>query len=100
MNTHQRRKELRRQSRNMEREGGSQHRIVRHWADLAEIPPSKTHRLEINVEGCNGWIRPICDDEALGDYLSTHTFYGSKHRYSTALLRKRGFNVTCVNWDA
>lgn len=79
---------------------GSLHRLVRHWRDLAEVPESETHRLEINVEHCNGWIHDKRDPEAFGYYLSTHTFYGSKHEYSTALLRKCGFNVTCANWDA
>lgn len=76
------------------------HRTVRGWADLAEVPESETHRLEIDVKNCNGWIREKGNEDALGYYLSTHTFYGSKYRYSTALLRKCGFNVTVANWDA
>ena len=78
---------------------GSLHPVVRHWADLAALPESETHRLEIEVENCNGWIKDKRDPEAMGHYLSTHTFYGSNHEYSTQLLRKCGWNVTCANWD-
>lgn len=75
------------------------HRMVRHWSDLAELPESETHRLVIDVENSNGMILDKRDPEAFGHYLSTHTFYGSKHKYSTRLLRRCGFNVTCANWD-
>lgn len=74
-------------------------RMVRHWADLAALPESETHRLEIEVENCNGWIKDKRAPESLGHYLSTHTFYGLNHEYSTRLLRKCGWNVTCANWD-
>ena len=74
-------------------------RLVRHWADLAQIPPSKTHRLEIDVDACNGWIKSKTDPDDFGHYLSTHTFYGLNHKHSTLILRKCGFNVTCANWD-
>lgn len=86
-------------SRKLESEGGLPHQTVRHWGDLGKLPPSNTHYLEIHVEACHGRIRPKADDEALGDYLSTHTFYGSNHQHSTKLMRKRGFNVTMENWD-
>lgn len=97
MNAHQRRKSLRRLGRNCG--SGSQRRLVRSWADLAQVPESKTHRLEIDVESCNGWIKEKGNEDALGHYLSTHTFYGSKHEHSTRLLRQCGFNVTVENWD-
>lgn len=77
----------------------SRQQLVRHWADLAALPESETHRLEIEVENCNGWIKDKRDPDAFGHYLSTHTFYGSNHAYSTKLLRKCGWNVTCANWD-
>ena len=96
MNAHQRRKVERQWNR---AHGGSQHRFVRHWADLAEVPESETHRLEIDVEGCNGWIHRKDGKEYMGKYLSTHTFYGSSYRYSTKLLRRCGFAVTLANWD-
>lgn len=87
------------QTPSAERTAGSLQQVVRHWADLAALPESETHRLEINVENCNGWIKDKRDPEAMGHYLSTHTFYGSKHEYSTRLLRQCGWNVTCANWD-
>lgn len=93
MNAHQRRK-LQRQSF-----GSQQPRFIEDWKELAQVPDSETHRLEIDVEGCNGWIKEKGNEGALGNYLSTHTFYGSKHEYSTRLLRRCGFNVTCANWD-
>ena len=45
MNAHQRRKLTRKLNRT--NRSGSQHRLVRHWADLAEVTPSKMHRLEL-----------------------------------------------------
>lgn len=74
-------------------------RLVRHWQDLADLPESETHRLEISVDRCNGWIKDKRDPEEMGHYLSTHTFYGSNHEASTKLLRECGWNVTCANWD-
>lgn len=97
MNAHQRRKLRRRLRRTAG--SGSQHRFVRHWADLAEVPESETHRLEIDVGGCNGWIHRKDGNEFLGRYLSTHTFYGTNYLGSTRLLRSCGFNVTLANWD-
>lgn len=96
MNAHQRRT----QQRRILREGGSLPRLVKYWADLAALPESETHRLAIDVEDCNGWIHRKDGSEDMGHYLSTHTFYGSQHKYSTRLLRKCGWNVTCANWDA
>jgi hypothetical protein len=52
MNAHQRRKLTRKLGRTAA--SGSQHRFVRHWADLAQVPESKTHRLEIDVDGITG----------------------------------------------
>ena len=75
-------------------------RLIRNWADLAEVPDSETHHLEIEVEHCNGWIHEKGGDpDKLGDYLSTHTFYGSRYTHYTELLQKRGFNVQLANWD-
>lgn len=76
-------------------------RFVRHWADLAAVPESKTHVLEIDVEECNGWIHEKgADPHKLGIYLSTHTFYGSTYAESTRILQRCGFNVELANWDA
>jgi len=73
--------------------------FIKGWKDLAGFPKeSSTHILEIDVEGCNGWITPKNTDE-FPTYLSTHTFYGMTHAESTAVLRECGFNVTINNWD-
>lgn len=75
--------------------------LIRHWGELANVPDSETHRLEIDVGDCCGWIcrrdTPRVDDG--GHYLSTHTFYGPNYQGSTLLLRRYGFNVTLDNWD-
>jgi hypothetical protein len=68
------------------------------WTELAQLPDSETHRLEINLSGGYGWIKEKAND-ALGHYLSTHTFYGLNHKHSTDVLRRHGWNVTCANWD-
>lgn len=92
MNAHQRRK-LRR------KEEAAGFRPVKDWHDLATVPDSETHRLEIDLEGCYGWVHEKGGD-SFKHYLSTHTFYGSQHRASTMLLRRCGFRVTLDNWDA
>lgn len=74
-------------------------RFVRHWRDLAEVPESETHRLEISIQRCNGWIKDKRDPDEMGHYLSTHTFYGSTYKESERILRECGFNVTLANWD-
>ena len=98
MNAHQRRKLRRR--RDIPVNTGTPHFFINDWADLAELPDSATHRLEIEVEDCNGWIKQKDSPPYLGHYLSTHTFYGANYKNSTQLLRKCGFNVTLANWDA
>ena len=74
-------------------------KLIENWAELAEIPESETHRLEITPEDGNGWIvsKKTGDHET---YLSTHTFYGKDYEYSSKLLQKHGFNVQLANWDA
>ena len=95
MNSKQRRQALRKQSREM---GGECLRI-KGWEDLAKLPDSSTHRIEIDLEmGCG---HVFCKEKPSSwHYLSTHTFYGSQYRYSTQLLRECGFNVLLDNWDA
>ena len=70
------------------------------WTELAQVPESETHFLQIDTRWGNGWIKEKGNPEAFGHYLSTHTFYGMNHRHSTDVLRRCGFNVTCANWDA
>lgn len=77
-------------------------KLISTWAELAALPETPTHKLEIDIEGCNGWIKSKhpADAAKLGTYLSTHTFYGSKHERSTHELRACGWNVIIANWDA
>lgn len=75
---------------------------IANWLELAEVPDSETHSLDITPEDGNGWIIPKVDNgEILGgkEYLSTHTFYGKTHEYSTKLLQSCGFDVQLKNWD-
>lgn len=98
MNSHQRRKLRRKRHKPIDSEAPHFH--IHDWADLAKVPESKTHWLEIEVDECNGWIKRKDSPLYLGHYLSTHTFYGANYKNSTQLLRKCGFNVTLANWDA
>lgn len=95
MNAKQRRKALRKESRLMV----GPHLHIHNWEELSKVPPSRTHRIEVDPEMGNGYIYARSGNTYDGHYLSTHTFYGSQHYHSTRLLRKCGFNVTIDNWD-
>ena len=86
--------------------------LIKNWEELSKIPnESKTHRLEVDVEGCCGWL--ISKDTKpykkklsymrnlphLDVYLSTHTFYGNNYKNSTKLLKAFGFDVEIDNCD-
>lgn len=99
MNSHQRRQAWRRKERSTR--GPTPPILVKDWADLAALPDSPTHHLEIDLEDGCGWIHELAPSKpARPVYLSTHTFYGGNYRESTLRLRRCGFNVTCANWDA
>lgn len=72
---------------------------IKNWEELKEVK-SPTHILEIDLKyGC-GWIRTKDEnDDSLGYYLSTHTFYGKNFEHSTKVLQSCGFNVQLDNWD-
>ena len=70
-------------------------KFIRSWEELAEVGCSDLYRLEIG-DGA-GWIKDESGD--ISEYLSTHTFYGRNHEYSTKLLQSYGFNVVLDNWD-
>jgi hypothetical protein len=76
-------------------------KLISTWEELAECK-SETHKLDINVEGGNGWITPKkrTKDDYHNYYLSTHTFYGHEYVNSQRELQKRGFDVEIANWDA
>lgn len=74
-------------------------KLINNWIELAKVPDSDTHTLDIVPEEGNGWIV----SKKTGykeEYLSTHTFYGMTHAHSTKKLQKCGFNVQLANWDA
>ena len=76
---------------------------IRTWEELSQLPDSETHYLDINVEDCNGWViakNPVSNKFSdRKKYLSTHTFYGERYKYSTALLQQCGFDIEIANWD-
>ncbi|AUR96482.1 hypothetical protein NVP1225O_30 [Vibrio phage 1.225.O._10N.261.48.B7] len=78
-------------------------KLIKTWAELAEVAESETHFLDISVSDCNGWImtkKPVGNKFSdKQSYLSTHTFYGSSHKRSTKLLQSCGFDVEIDNWD-
>ena len=70
--------------------------LIKTWKELSKVPDSEKYTLDIE-EYC-GWVR----NKETGDtetYLSTHTFYGKTHEYSTQLLQGYGFDVEIANWD-
>ena len=86
--------------------------LIKNWEELSKIPnESKTHRLEVDVKRCCGWL--ISKDPKpykkklsymrnlphLDVYLSTHTFYGNEYKHSMKLLKACGFDVEIDNWD-
>jgi len=75
-------------------------KYIANWIELSKVHDSKTHKLEITPEDGNGWIREKTKPDECGEYLSTHTFYGKTHEYSTKLLQSCGFDVELKNWDA
>ena len=74
-----------------------ENKLIKNWDDLACLENEK-YILEINTDiGC-GWVRDKSNYSSVA-YLTTHTFYGSKYRFSTELLNSYGFNVEIDNWD-
>ena len=94
-------------------------KLIRTWEELSRVPANDKYR--IIVGDCCGWIVPVTDEPMIEDpddfvchcgkemtvqeyfehhvYLSTHTFYGSQFRRSTAVLQAHGFDVEIDNWD-
>ena len=95
-------------------------KLIKNWEELAQIPANDEYK--IIVGDCCGWIIPITDEQMHCEpndfacscdsknmsvqeyyrhhvYLSTHTFYGSHHEYSTKVLQEHGFDVEIDNWD-
>lgn len=75
-------------------------KLISTWKELSELPPSKTHKLEIDVSMCCGWVIALNEefDYSTSHYLSTHTFYEKNYKQSTSLLQKCGFDIELKNW--
>lgn len=93
-------------------------KLIKNWEELSKVPANDKYKI-IVCEYC-GWIVPICDVPDKDDndnficncsnmtareycknhiYLSTHTFYGKTHEYSTMILQEHGFDIEIDNWD-
>lgn len=92
-------------------------KLIKNWEELSRVPANDKYKIIVN--DCCGWIVPICDVpdknndficncrknmttiEYLKEhvYLSTHTFYGKNHEYSTMILQEHGFDIEIDNWD-
>ena len=75
-------------------------KYIKNWEELKDVE-SPTHIIEIDENGGCGWITAKEDDGTWKSkhYLSTHTFYGETHEYSTKILQECGFNIILANWD-
>lgn len=72
-------------------------KLIKTWKELYGME-SENYVLDVNVEMGWGWVRDKKTRDTVA-YLTTHTFYGSRHKYYTELLRKFGFDVELVSWD-
>jgi hypothetical protein len=80
-------------------------KLIKDWEGLVGLE-SEHYKLEIDVDGGNGWIVPKIETEETEKdfykhhfYLSTHTFYGRDYKHSTEVLQEFGFDVELDNWD-
>jgi len=74
--------------------------LIKNWIELAKVKGTGDYVLDITPEDGSGWIRQTNpEDSSFPEYLSTHTFYGRNHEYSTKVLQEHGFNVVLANWD-
>ena len=80
--------------------------MIRNWKELSKVKPNDKYKIDVDIEQCNAWIKPVKEtDETENDYfkhhvyLSTHTFYGKHHKKSAEILQKYGFYIEIDNWD-
>jgi len=76
-------------------------KLINNWIELAEVPESETHKLQIDWVGdirATGWIVDKVTNK-FEHYLSTHTFYGNSFKDYTKLLNEHGFDIELKNWD-
>jgi len=71
-------------------------KIIKSWEDLAQLPDSATHRLQIK-DWC-GWVisKEVPPKGRKHQYLSSHSFYKSHYKQTTQKLRDCGFDITLV----
>lgn len=81
-------------------------KLIKNWEELAQVEPNDKYKIVIDVNMCNGWIKPIKETKETKEnyfkhhyYLSTHTFYGSNYEYSSKKLQEYGFDIELENWD-
>lgn len=78
-------------------------KLIRTWEELSELPENHMYKIAIDdPNDCSGHIVDMSNDSRRFNYLSTHTFYGGKHKdylASSERLQKCGFNVILDNWD-
>ena len=81
-------------------------KLIRNWQELSQVPPNDKYKIVVDLDMCNGWIRPIKETKETQEeyfkhhkYLSTHTFYGNHYEWSTTLLQSFGFDIVLENWD-
>lgn len=88
--------------------------LVHNWTELSEVPNElATHILVVDTERCCEWLKVKPDHERpysrrlsymrqapfIDHYLSTHTFYRHKYKFSTKLMHACGFDIEIDNWD-
>lgn len=73
-------------------------RLVKDWEELASLNlENENFKVEIE-DNSHGWI--ISKKENIYEqYLSTHTFYGSKYKISSLEFQLRGLMIEIDNWD-
>ena len=81
-------------------------KIIKNWKELSQVKPNDKYKIEIDIDMCNGWIKPIKETEETEKnyfkhrfYLSTHSFYGSSYEYNSKKLQEFGFDIQLENWD-
>lgn len=81
-------------------------KLIKNWEELSKVPPNDKYKIEVDLDMCSGWIRPIEETQETKEnyfehhrYLSTHTFYGKHYEYSTKLIQQFGFDIEIDNWD-
>lgn len=70
--------------------------LIKNWKELAKVPDSETHRIE--VENYSGWILNKTTGKA-EEYLSTHTFYKKSGRAGSSIFKNYGFDIEIISQE-